>query len=565
MNNFTQSSVFSPKRWILILSILIAGLNIQAQTVMYGDTVFWENFGNGTVRSDITGLGKIGGLYKYEGPINYVYSLNPQYLIDYMNANLSKDYITDVPTFQYCPINTTSPQYAIKPTDTVPQWTDKFFRITSWRNRTFSSLNFGDTQTLPAWDDAGSVENQIPAAWIRRNGAWNFGVYYITYSNPARTAVPDDGHYALIDNLNKFGVAWLPPSFKDHTGYLNDSTSPLDPTDPSFLRVPAGEDTGRMLFVNCAAVAGVTGPVYKRLVTELCRDAWFEFSAWMASTHITINNSQFRLEFWSADPGNDPGLGTLDASYEGMVIPEANNAKLLKVGTIYAGIHQKWQQITEQFKLEDQDYVWVVMRNYGAGGTGNDIVIDDLVFKPWAPFTLTVTLSPASIATACQNGLITMLSYFPPAASIPAYIDIREYSYYFEGESEGIWYRVGNAVPLRTQDPAIPLELTIPISEYNLYDRFRVAVASTPSGFGGKCVTFTKPPEVKVPIPGVPQFRISGADVCDNSTPTVPSTQDGTFVIKNLNQAACEGWHIKVKMPDGSIQTFTPPTKAVCP
>ena len=546
--------------------LLLIGSMAHAQVVMYGDTVFWENFGNGTARSDITGLGRINGLYKYEGPINYVYAINPQKLTDYITANPAKTYITGTPTWHDAPIVTTSPQYAIKPISTTPQWDDQYFRITSWRNRTFSSVISADTEQVPAWDDtfytyATGYETQIPASWILVEGEWKFGFYYITYQNTLRTAVPDDGHYALISNLGDFGVSWLPAVFKDHSGYLNDSVSPITVGSP---RVGTG-DNGRMLFVNCAAVAGVTGPVYKRLVPELCRDAEFEFSAWYSSVHSTTNNSQFRIEFWSADPGNDPSLGDLDASYEGLTIAEANDARLIKVGTKTvlgtAAELRKWYQVKEIFKLTEQDFVWVIFRNFGQGGTGNDIVIDDLVFKPYAPFNLSVVLSASSIQTACVDGLVTMLSYFPPATDIPGYIDITQYGFYFEGRRNGFWYRLGNAIPLQTQSPSIPLELTLPLAEYNLYDMFRVAVASTPSGFASKCVTFTRYTVPAEPIADTPRFVISGPDVCDDTT----NTQQGTYTIKNTNQSSCDGWHVKVRMPNGDLQTFTPDVVGSCP
>lgn len=557
--------------------LLLIGGFASAQTVMYGDTIFWENFGNGTGRSDISGLGKINGLYKYEGAINYVYALDSAKLNDYKTANPTKTYVTSTPTWHDAPIVSSSPQYAIKPTSTTPEWTSEYYRITSWRNRTFSTLISGYTKDVPAWDDVyysytAGYEKQIPAAWILVNGEWKFGFYYITYANTNRCTVPDDGHYAIINNLDVFDcsgdVSWLLEDVRDHTGFINDTLSPINavPITAVNQRVATGDD-GRMLFVNCAAVSGVTGPVYKRLVPELCRDAFFEFSAWYASVHNTTNNTQFRIEFWSADPGNDPSLGSLDSNYEGLIIPEANNAKLFKVGTTTplgtAADLQKWFQVKETFKLTEQDYVWVVFRNFGQGGTGNDIIIDDLVFKPFAPFNLTVQLSASSLQTACVDGLVTLLSYFPPPALMPGYIDISEYGFYFEGRRNGYWYRIGNPVPLQTQSSSIPLELTLPLAEYNLYDMFRVAVATKPSGFGGKCVTFTRFPTPAQPIPNSPRFVISGADICDDQNPA--TNQEGTFVIKNTNQNTCDGWHIKVRMPDGSLQTFMPDTKSTCP
>ena len=569
MNNYLQHLTDSFKG-LLIACLLLSGSFVHAQTIMYGDTVFWENFGNGTARVDISGLGKINGLYKYEGAINYVYALNPDSLDAFMTNNLGETYVTDEPTWHDAPIVTTSPQYAIKPTTFPPNWDDQYYKITSWRNRTFTSVISANTETVPPWEDVNytygtGYETQIPSAWILVDGVWKFGFYYITYENDTRCTVPDDGHYAIVNNLDVFNcpadVNWLPNNFRDHSGYLNDSVSPITVDSP---RVATG-DNGRMLFVNCAAVSGVTGPVYKRLVPELCRDAEFEFSAWYSSVHYTTNNTQFRIEFWSADPGNDPSLGALDASYEGLTMPEANNARLFKVGTTSTlgtpATLQKWFQVKETFKLTDQDYVWVIFRNFGQGGTGNDIVIDDLVFKPYAPFNLTVELSASSLATACVDGLVTMLSYFPSDEDMPAYIDITDYGFYFEGRRNGFWYKIGNTVPLQTQSNEIPLELTLPLAEYNLYDMFRVTVASTPAGFGGKCVTFTRFPTDAEPIPKTPKFVISGADICDDST----DTQQGTFYITNTNQTACDGWHIKVRMPDGELQTFTPAAKGSCP
>jgi len=534
----------------------------MAQGQMYGDTIFWENFGNGSIRSDIAGLGKIGGMYKYEGLINYVYALNPQKLTDYVTNNSAKDFITDSPTFQEMPLLVTEEPYTIKPSSSGPSWTNEYFNITSWRNRYFSSKYSGSTQTLAAWDDTGSSESQIPCAWIWIDGQWKFGYYYLTYVNNSHNVVPDDGHYAIVDNLDLFGdVSWLPDNYKDHTGFVNDTLSPIT---SSGTRVSSG-DNGRMLFINCAAVNGISSPVYKRQVNELCRDTWFEFSMWYASVQTTINNSQFRLEFWSSDPGNDPTLGELSSSYEGLEIPRANNATLLKVGTTTTlGVPSdlgKWFQIKENFKLTSQDYVWVVVRNYGQGGSGNDIVLDDIVFKPWAPFNLSVEISPSSISTACVDGLVTILSNFPAANLMPGYIDITEYAFYFEGLRNGTWVRLGNAYPLQTQNVNTPLEATLPLTEYVLYTKFRVSVAAKPSGFGGSCITFSKTPTNNIPVSATPSVVLSGLDVCKNGNPG----QQGQYIIKNHSQTNCEGWNIKAKMPDGSTQIFTPATKASCP
>lgn len=100
------------------------------------------------------------------------------------------------------------------------------------------------------------------------------------------------------------------------------------------------------------------------------------------------------------------------------------------------------------------------------------------------------------------------------------------------------------------------MELTLPLAEYNLYTHFRVTVATTPSGFGGRCITFTYPPEPKEDIAAAPAFTISGTDVCDDLSNITDLT--GKFTITNTNPGSCAGWQVKVRLADGTIKTLTP-------
>jgi hypothetical protein len=150
---------------------------------------------------------------------------------------------------------------------------------------------------------------------------------------------------------------------------------------------------------------------------------------------------------------------------------------------------------------------------------------------------------------------------------MPEYIDVTQYGFYFQGYRNGTWTRVGSATPIQTQSATTPLELTLPIAEYNLYSQYRVTVATTPAGFGGKCVTFTYPPTPADPIPDAPNFTILGADVCKDMTNS-GADKYGTFHITNINQAVCEGWEVKVRLTNSkgtTIKTLRPTTKATCP
>ena len=564
MKNYTQTKSVFNLRLLLYAAILLTFAPVSAQTVMYGDTIFWENFGTGTDRADISGRGAIGNSYMYEGPTKFTYSLNAAGLTAFMTANPANDYIIDVPKFVEVPITSSASPQADKPAAGSSTPLDHYWKITAWNTMTIGATKFVDFTTT-TYTFANDVTTNIPCSWIRiqENGVWvwRFGYYMISYTDTAYTPIiPDDGHYALISNLNNFtnppAHGYLQDGWLDHSGWSNLTTSPFTPGQGGATHT----GTGRMLFVNCSQNSALTGAIYKRQVTELCRDAQFEFSVWLASVHNVNNNSSFRIEIWSADPGNDPNLGTINASYVGQNVDIANGARLIDLGTTFPppslGV---WYQMTEHFTLTGQDYCWVVVRNFGSGA-GNDIAIDDLVFKPYSPFNLTVTLDMSSISSACTDGLVTLLSTFPTdSISMSKMGDISQYGFYFQGDLDGTWTRLGSTIPIQTQSASVPLELTLPLSEYNKYSRFRVIVATTPAGFGGRCITFTYPPVAKDPIPNSPNFTIGGKDICATA-----SDQNGHFIIKNINQEYCEGWQIKVRQTNGStvtINTYQPAIK----
>lgn len=383
-----------------------------------------------------------------------------------------------------------------------------------------------------------------------------------TYKYTGTGSIPNDGYYAIVRNWKDMVSDTTSSSFyltniwQDHSGLSNDSTSPHS---PSLTGGDRTSSNGMMLFVNCGGPRGV---VYKRQVTELCRAAQFEFSAWVASVHHSTNGAKLRFELWSADPGND--VTDAPDAQAGEIVPNANGATLLAASSIFTLPNRAtWYQMKIIFRLLNQDHVWVVLRNYGNSGGGNDIVVDDIVFRPYAPFNLQINIDTNAVNTACKDGLVTLFASFETGKNtLPDYVTISEYGFYFEGYRNGVWVRLGSSTPLQTQSASEPLELTLPLSEYNLYSKFRIAVATTPSGFGGKCITFANPSANKVQVAGAPQFTISGDDICaDDKT---PSDITGTFVIKNTNQTSKGGWQVKVRLSDGTVKTLTP-NATTCP
>lgn len=560
MKKTTPQHLTSFVKFIFTIALALTLSPTQAQSVMYGDTIFWENFGTGTTRADLSGRGTVGGLYLYAGDLKYAIALEPSLVSDYVTgAGKSEEWILETPRFKEIPLSTDSNPYQNKPSAGASAPYNGYWTITSWKDWTFSSKATDyTTATKPVATYTAGAENDYnnyPCSWVKINNVWKFGFYYATFTYDETERVPNDGYYALINDGDSLTGAdnYLQDHWLDHSGWSNLTENPLTPA--TTLATHTGN--GRFMFVNCSQSGAITGAVYKRLVTELCRDAMFEFSVWVASIHGTNSNSVFRIEIWSADPGENPSLGGITTT--GTPIDVANNATLLAVSAkdtiATVGF---WERVDKVFTLTGQDYCWVVVRNYGTGG-GNDIAIDDLVFKPYAPFNLNVQLGLSSTTTACADGLVTLISKFP--TEMPAYIDITQFGFFFQGEKNGTWERIGSSIPIQTQSADEPLELTFPLAEYNSYARFRVIVATTPAGFGGRCITFTYPPVSKESISASPAFTLEGDDVCEDLS---AGPQYGKFIIRNTNQSSCDGWQVKVRMPDGTISTLTPASKGSC-
>ena len=115
----------------------------------------------------------------------------------------------------------------------------------------------------------------IGTGYTSYNGtsAWAYGAYtYINNTNALRAYSNGE------DDSND----WVVPGLEDHT---------------------PGDVDGRMLFVDGKQEPGV---VYQTNVVGLCRDTYFNFSAWVANAHATFSKTdqvpQMQMEVWSKNP-----------------------------------------------------------------------------------------------------------------------------------------------------------------------------------------------------------------------------------------------------------------------
>ena len=240
----------------------------------------------------------------------------------------------------------------------------------------------------------------------------------------------------------------------------------------------------------------------------------------------------------------------------------------------------RWEKFTDKFRLTGQDYCYMVLRNAVGKQDQNDFAIDDISFVPHNSFNLTVGTGTNSDKTACSDGIVTVKGNVNIPA-VGAMVDgaeftaadrtallnyLPDFGFIFEGQeiSTGLWKQLGNGIPMQVQNENTVLEINIPLSEYNLYSHFRIAVSSTTSGFAGKCVTVATPSSERQIFGKAPQFTISGDDICEG---TLGTEHSAVFKItKNLSNDPADGetaacakpWAVRVKQPDGSYKWYIP-------
>lgn len=167
-------------------------------------------------------------------------------------------------------------------------------------------------------------------------------VGYTNY-NFVNSGVPEDGQYTIAVPAN-FNNNWH--SIQDHT-----------PNDVN----------GKALIVNASNSAG---EFYRRTVTGLCPNTTFEFTAWVVNMYNPRNN---------ICPNN--GI-PINVKFE---IWDENNTTLLEsvnTNNINGNLTPSWEQFGLTFTtLADQTSVVLIMKNNGAGGCGNDLAIDDIMFR----------------------------------------------------------------------------------------------------------------------------------------------------------------------------------------
>ena len=183
---------------------------------------------------------------------------------------------------------------------------------------------------------------------------------------------PQDGQYTLHYTTNL-----IPNSQNWHTSLDHTPDNEIDGIN------------GKSLIVNASFTAG---DFFKRTVTGLCVNTRFEFSAWV-------------LNIYNSASGGCPGTGIpINISFEIWNNTETVLLQSGNTGDIAGTPTPNWLQYGLVFTTTNQTSVVLKMKNNGVGGCGNDLAIDDIMFRSCGD--LTTISSPSAIGTTytvCQE------------------------------------------------------------------------------------------------------------------------------------------------------------------
>ena len=202
---------------------------------------------------------------------------------------------------------------------------------------------------------------------------------------------PEDGSYTIANSTSFF--SWHEAN--DHTGDVN----------------------GKCFIVNASYTAG---EFYRRTVTGLCENTSYEFSSWLVNllrmgdcggNGIPIN---VRFEIWDAT----------DTS----ILAKGDTGNIANKSSVV------WERYGLVFQtIPGQTSVILKMINNGVGGCGNDLAIDDIVFKTCGDFIeIKDTQNETHIEACAANGPVSAQLTAEPDFSI-----YNTHAYQWQESSDG--------------------------------------------------------------------------------------------------------------------------------
>ena len=368
-----------------------------------------------------------------------------------------------------------------------------FFFENGYAQLGFCNGNSGDpifTETF----GTGTTQTPLPA-----------GTTTYTFSS----ATPNDGFYTVSSSTAFFDWHDVP----DHT---------------------EGDTNGKCLIVNADFTAG---EFYRATITGLCENTSYEFSAFLInlsrSTGCGGNNIPINVRFEIWDDTDTTLLASGDT------------------GEIDAQATPNWEQYGLVFQtLPAQTEVILKMRNNGAGGCGNDLAIDDIVFKSCGDNVTIEDTSNESDVFICE----TQTPYNLNLQANPDGTIFNTYAYQWETSTDGInWTEI---VGETNQNLNINVNTTslyrVKVAEdaINLAnalcnvisDEFSITIISTPlapvsNGDVTICENENEPLEVTVPTDVTVNWydAVSGGNLLEENNTSFLPENEGVYYAEAIS------------------------------
>ncbi|QKJ31277.1 gliding motility-associated C-terminal domain-containing protein [Mucilaginibacter mali] len=184
------------------------------------------------------------------------------------------------------------------------------------------------------------------------------------------SGTPNDGYYTITKSTAGMFDWW---AATDHTG------------------------NGYMMVVN--ANVSKTNYFFQQKITGLCPGTTYEFAAWLLNMAKTVKTATPNITFQITD-----ALG---------------NQTLINTGDLPPSISAKdWKQYGILFTTPAVGGdITLTMINNGAGGTGNDIAVDDITFRPCGPV---ISSSFPVLSSQNASGCAGTAQSYKMIAQIPA-------------------------------------------------------------------------------------------------------------------------------------------------
>jgi len=284
------------------------------------------------------------------------------------------------------------------------------------------------------------------------------------------TDAPNDGYYTIFHQNEWFG--WH--KNKDHT-----------PNDTN----------GKLLVIN--ANEFTSGEFFSRTVSGLCENTSYEFTSWV-------------INLLPADGCNNAGI-PINVRFQ--ILDPSDNKVLAygDTGNVYGTVSPEWVQYGLTFTTPPgQTSVILKMLNNGKGGCGNDLGLDDIMFRSCGDLTtITDDNTGSEVYYSCEDQTpISLDLVATPDNSI-----YRTHTYQWQQSDDGILW---NDIVGATLDRYSALGI-------NSSTQYRVKVAEDAINLGNTlCSTVSSPYLVNVvAIPDPPEGN--NVMVCSNET--IPSLQ----------------------------------------